>query len=716
MQVALGFTSRIGLLALFVFYVIRSKHSVGGLYMGVDLYPEQMVFGLDIGTRNVVGTVGYMENENQFVVVSQSLREHKTRAMLDGQIHDINQVAETIAEIKKELEASIHRKLSEVCIAAAGRVLKTITVSANYEFNQETTVNKEHIRSLELIGVEKAYEGIRSETKDSKLNFYCVGYTVVKYFLNGLPINNLEGHKASEIGTTLLATFLPDDVIDGLYAAVDRADLSVANLTLEPIAAINVAIPERFRQLNIALVDVGAGTSDICVTKEGSIIGYGMIPCAGDEITEVIMHHYLVEFNVAEKIKIACQKKKTVSYKDIMGISHKVSTQEVKDLVLPSVRNITKQVADKICELNGEKNVSAVFVVGGGGKIPGFTKELAANLGLIEERVALRGEEVLGQVKFLQTEIKKDPLLVTPIGICKNYYEQKNNFIFVSVNGERVKLYDNNKLTVVNAAMQIGFPNQALFPQRGDEITYTLNGAKRVARGEYGEAAVIHVNGKLASINEKIMQNDIIEITESSKGASAKCEIGSLVEYNSTIQFKFNGQTITCPKYASVNDELVSPYYVIQNGDDVKILNYYTLEQVLQFMDIEYYGEIYINNEPAQYDELVYENFSITCDLGIRSMLKYQREEDRLHNQEEKQSNDLQSLSIVGRTISVVVNGKVVQLSGKDRYVLVDVLDFYPFDVQEAKTATLVLEVNGEKADFTTTIDENDSITMIWKG
>ena len=81
--------------------------------------------------------------------------------------------------------------------------------------------------------------------------------------------------------------------------------------------------------------------------------------------------------------------------------------------------------------------------------------------------VALRGEEVLGDVTFEQEDIKKDPLLVTPIGICLNYYDQRNNFIMVRFNGERIKLYDNNRLTIVDAALQAGFPNDELFPKRG---------------------------------------------------------------------------------------------------------------------------------------------------------------------------------------------------------------------------------------------------------
>ena len=130
-----------------------------------------------------------------------------------------------------------------------------------------------------------------------------------------------------------------------------------------------------------------------------------------------------------------------------------------------------------------------IAVVGGGGKIHGFTEMLADKLEIPRERVALRGEEVLKEVHFAQEEIKKDPLLVTPIGICLNYYDQKNNFIMVRFNGERLKLYDNSHLTIVDAALQAGFPNEALFPRRGKAVEFTVNGKSRIVRGEPGESA-----------------------------------------------------------------------------------------------------------------------------------------------------------------------------------------------------------------------------------
>lgn len=666
-------------------------------------YPKHLVFGLDIGTRSIVGTVGYRENEHNFTVAAICVKEHDTRAMLDGQIHDIGKVAESITYIKKELENELNVTLTEVCIAAAGRVLKTVTVKADYEFQTETYVTDVHIHSLDLLAVEKAYDKIREETRNEDIDFYCVAYTPVHYYLNDYPILKLDDHKANKISVELLATFLPEEVIDGLYSAVEKAGLQVANLTLEPIAAINVAIPEKFRMLNIALVDVGAGTSDISITRDGSIIAYGMIPYAGDELTETIMQKYLVEFAVAEKIKLACLKKKTISYKDIMGISHKVSTQEVKDGLKDTVNFITKNIAEKIIELNGGKTVSAVFVVGGGGKIPGFVSALANNLSLPEERVALRGEEVLGEVHFLPEKIKKDPLLVTPIGICLNYYEQKNNFIFVNVNGERTKLYDNNKLTIVDAAIQFGFPNEKLFPRRGKAIQYTMNGQTRMIRGDIGEAAVVKLNGKVTGINTPIVQNDKIEILESTVGKDAELFINQIPEYQSTIEFVFNDKKIVCPKFVMANNKLESEFYSISEGDCIEILNYYTLGQILEFMDLPYQDDIKVNNVFANIDDKVYENFTISYD-GINETMGV------------LESNyNVNTIKATDKEIWVLVNGQRITLKGKEKYIFVDILDYYEFDMTIARGTSLILKVNHQPAEFSSPIENEDVIDLYWE-
>lgn len=687
-------------------------------------YPQPLVFGLDIGTRSIVGTVGYQDIEG-FHVVAQCVKLHETRAMLDGQIHDIGAVAEEIAYVKSELELQIGRTLTEVCIAAAGRVLKTAVGVGEYEFHDQTVVNLEYIHSLEMLGVEKAYEQIVEELGTEE-KYYCVGYTVIKYYLNGYEISNLEGHKAHSISGDVLATFLPEEVVDGLYAAVEQAGLTVSNLTLEPIAAMNVAIPQNYRLLNICLVDVGAGTSDICVTKDGSIIGYGMIPSAGDEITELIVKEYLVDFETAETIKMISPKRKSLTYKDIMGISHKITPDEVYQLVADVVNDITKSVADKIIELNGGKTVSAVFVVGGGGKLPYFTKALAKQLDLPEERVALRGEEVMKNIHMHVPNIKKDPLLVTPIGICLNYYDQKNNFIYVLVNGERIKLYNNDRLTVFDAAMQLGLKNETVFPKRGQDLHYSVDGKQRFLRGHQGEAAVISVNEHVTSINAPIEANDRIVIQESTKGADAELTLGQIPEFTNTISFRVNDVTIQCPKFASVNDKLESEFYQIQDRDEIRILNYYTLEQLLTFMDIAPEGKIYVNNEPADATTKIYENFKVTWseqiqykDLEPENDKEITEDTTKPVLSEHKDSEIPVAEETVEqgapKTIVVTANQKTYTLSGKEKYVFVEIFDVMHFDTSKVQGTELVMLLNGHKAEHFDELQNGDNIKIYWR-
>lgn len=689
--------------------------------------PGQLIFGLDIGTRSIVGTAGYRTEDDTFHVIAQCMKEHETRAMLDGQIHDIEKVGRTIFDVKEALEKQIGKQLNEVCIAAAGRVLKTVTTQAVYELPEETVINAEHVYTLEMLGLEKAYEEFQ-EQNNTEMKFYCVGYTVVRYFLNNYPISVLEHHKAKQISVELIATFLPDEVVDGLYRAVEAADLQVANLTLEPIAAMQAAVPTAYRMLNIALVDVGAGTSDISITRDGSVIAYGMIPSAGDELTEAISRHCLVEFVQAEKIKLASGRKAAIKYKDIMGISHKIMPEEVLKTVDGVIKSTTKEIAEKIKELNGGKSVSAVFVVGGGGKIAGFTAGIAKELGISPERVALRGEEVLREIDYQIENAKRDSLFVTPIGICLNFYEQKNNFIFVNFNGKRVKLYDNGHLMIADAAMQAGFPNEGLFPKRGKELNFTVNEKPYMVRGELGEAATVLLNGEEVSINAPIQAGDKIRVRESTAGKAAELEIKQLAEYDSTISVIVNEKKIVLPKFAEVNGALQSEFYSIREKDAVRMLSYYTVGQIAEFMDVILKKDmnIYVNNKLADMDTKVYENFAVLWtmeELDLSDVGKEEAKEQFINGPDEEgpepegqraeQKPDM-APSAPEKEIDVIVNGKPVHLSGKKSYVYVDIFDYIDFDLSKPQGTAVITELNGRKAQYTEYLSQGDQLKIYW--
>ena len=80
------------------------------------------IFALDIGTRSIIGIVGRMEGE-RFRVLALEKENHDQRAMLDGQIEDIDRVAEVAAAVRKRLEARLQMKLNRVCVAAAGAAI-----------------------------------------------------------------------------------------------------------------------------------------------------------------------------------------------------------------------------------------------------------------------------------------------------------------------------------------------------------------------------------------------------------------------------------------------------------------------------------------------------------------------------------------------------------------------------------------------------------------
>lgn len=710
------------------------------------------VFGLDIGTRSIVGTVGY-RTKDRFVVMAQRMKEHETRAMLDGQIHDIRKVGDTITAVKEALEHDIGSPLTEVCIAAAGRVLRTVTTHVDYDFPEEKVVLEEDVYALSAMGVEQAYEEFQSGN-DTDMRFYCVGHSVIRYYMNHYPIGNPEEHKAGSIGADMIVTFLPEDVVDGLYKAVEHAGLKVANLTLEPIAAIQVAIPEKFRMLNIALVDVGAGTSDISITRDGAIVSYGMIPVAGDSLTEEIARHCLVDFNTAERIKRSLgdalaetaaggqSEKGGIVYTDIMGLEQTISAEALSALLAPVIENMTRPVADCIKELNGDKSVSAVFVVGGGGKIPGYTESLSHKLDIVKERVAIRGGEVMGFVDF-PDYVEKDSMLVTPVGICLSFYEQNNNFAFVTFNEERIKIYDNGKLSVVDAAMQAEFPNEDLFPKRGTALNYTMEGKAKIKRGALGEAAVITVNGETADIHTAIKANDLISVVPSTAGEPAKLEIRSLPEFHQSITVIVNEKKVVLPKFAQVNGSLQSGYYEIQSGDAIEMRSFYTVAQILEFMDILLPEDtpFAVNHVAADRNTPVYENFSV--DWGEKALVFYTQQmaenpEQEAYSEEGTDAEDYEMtekgkevLEEAGsgtiekaaqdakkpapHDIVVLVNGSPVRMSGKSSYVYVDVFDYIDFDLSKPHGSSVYTGLNGKKAEYLREIKDGDVFEIYWE-
>lgn len=690
--------------------------------------PDELIFALDIGTRTIVGIVGIQEN-GKFKVLAAEVLEHKHRAMLDGQIHDISKVAEATKELKEKLENKLGLSLNKVAIAAAGRTLRTGRVKVERDIDKGKEISQELVSSLEMEGIQQAQFELDADTSgEENTHFYCVGFSVIHYYLDGYVMSSLQGHRGSKMSVELLATFLPHMVVDSLYTVMNRVGLEVISMTLEPIAAINVTIPENLRMLNLALVDIGAGTSDIALTKDGSVVAYAMVPVAGDEISEKIAQHYLVDFNTAEKIKISVTNKADkINFTDILGKKQTVRIAEVLQVIKLSVEHLAEIISQKILEYN-QKSPSAVFLIGGGSQIPGLASLIAGHLKLPEERVAVRGREIIQNIKFSGKKLS-GPEAITPFGIaitaCMN---SGQDFLSVTINGSKVRLFNSKKLTIADALILVGFNPRQLIGSTGKSVTFQLNGQKRTIRGEYGKVAEIFVNDKLANLETILNIGDNIRVNLAADGKDAEVRVGNFIKEIKPIKINYNSKVINAGTSVLINGREVNADIVINEGDVVEINEIKNIRDLINLykVDKENYS-IYVNGEAVNDDYPLKNMDEVECRKKeappVENPVKAVEAVEPVPDKAAVDSKENASYEINNKISSsgtgalgpiVIINGKSITLKPGKQHIFVDLFNYIDFDMTKPQ-GNIILKLNGKSAGFADSIKPGDIVDIYWE-
>jgi len=538
------------------------------------------LFALDIGTRSVVGIILEVQ-DNHFHVTDILIKEHKERAMVDGQIHNVVHVADLIKEIKQELEFK-HGPLTKVNVAAAGRSLITEQASLTLQINNRPILTEEDISRLELQAVQLAQQQLlQNDEVQKSSHYYCVGYSVLFYKLDGEEIGSLIDQQGEEVTIEVIATFLPRVVVESLLAALKRADLEMEAMTLEPIAAINVLIPTSMRRLNVALVDIGAGTSDIAITDKGTIIAYGMVPIAGDEITEALSEHYLLDFPIAESTKRLLQTEESIPIQDILGFEQVYTREEVINTLTPSIKHLAKSIGREILNLNNQQAPKAVMLVGGGSLTPNLTKELASILQLPDNRVAVRGIDAIQNLTKNES-IPVTPELVTPIGIAIAAKKAPIQYMSVTVNEQVIRLFEMKEMTVADAFLIANITAKQLYGKPGKGISIHVNDHKIDIPGGHGEATTIYVNGQLASAKSIIQHGDVITLSEGKDGQDAKATLKDIIDSASIKSLTIQETVYEIEPEVKVNGKMVSLETFLHNDDRVLVKTSETIEEILK--------------------------------------------------------------------------------------------------------------------------------------
>lgn len=522
-----------------------------------QIQAEQTIFALDIGTRSIIGMVGTVENE-KIRIIAIEREEHTERAMIDGQIENIDKVAAVAGKVKQKLESKLHFKLERVCVAAAGRALRTKRAEFEMEVSGKDLINDEVISRLEAGAISKAEEAFDAENRSMEDNrrFYLVGYTVCQYYLDKYMISSLKDHRGKSVKVDLIATFLPSEVVESLYTTMNKIGLEVASITLEPIAAINAAIPANLRLLNLVLVDIGAGTSDIAACTDGSVTGYTMATMAGDEITETLMKEYLVDFQMAESMKAQADQEEEITFTDILGFEQTISRDELLACIQDTSDHLCREIAEKILEINGNPP-SALFLAGGGSKLTGLKEGLTAALQMDSKRVAIAGNNFRTSA-FSDEYDLNNPEYATPLGIAVSSGLNLINASFrVILNGRPANLFRSGSFTALNLLMMNGYSFLDIMGHSGANLAVTVNGRRKVFYGTPVEPAALFINKKEGRLSEIIQAGDEIDFTPAVSGVSAAACLGDINGAAEAVELTLNGMPADLETQLKMGDVIV---------------------------------------------------------------------------------------------------------------------------------------------------------------
>ena len=640
---------------------------------------SDMIYALDIGTRSIIGVVGRAEDD-RFHVLAIEKQEHSKRAMMDGQIEDIDQVARVVKDVTARLEQRLECKLRRVCIAAAGRALRTEKGHFSMELPKVRRISDELIGQLEAGAVSAAETALHTAVERQD-RFFLVGYTVSRYLLDGYPMSTLRGHNGQKLEADVVATFLPAEVVESLYSAMKAVGLEVASLTLEPIAAINATIPRDLRLLNLVMVDIGAGTSDIAVCRDGSVVGYTMATVAGDEITESIMRTYLVDFSTAERIKADAGSRAAIYFTDILGLEQELDPQELAGVLKEPIRELAEELGRRIKDLNGGPP-SAVFLAGGGSKLGGLRQAISAALEMDERRVAIAGNNFKLSA-FADDEDLNDPEYATPLGIAVSAgLGLISDSYRLTLNGQPAKLFRSGTLTALDLLLMNGYVYNDLIGRTGQSLVINLDGKRTLFRGEPATPSVLKINGEEKPASTVIQSGDVIDFTPARAGVSAVRTLEELLGADGAAE-------------ALVNGLPAAPDRLLQTGDEVRthaVVPVAMPQAAPENVEVPFAADAGRPEMPVEHEELMPEQGAVTPAA----------------------SDKQESMGVPGGQRMFFLNGRARVMPAKpnnEPYYLMDMLDCSGIDFEHLEKR-VILQVNGAEGQFTQILQDGDAVVI----
>ena len=387
------------------------------------IFMEQINFsvGLDIGTTKIVALVGKKNEYNKVEILG--LGKSKSLGVHRGVVNNITQTIQSIQKAIDEANSNSGCVIGDVVVGIAGQHIRSIQHSDYItRENPESVIDEEDIQRL----VQQVYKLVMLPGEE------IIHVLPQEYKVDGQgEIKEPIGMHGGRLEANFHVVVGQVSSIKNIGRCIKSAGLSMASITLEPLASSKAVLSFEEKEAGVALIDIGGGTTDLAIFKDGIIRHTAVIPYGGNVITEDIKEGCSIIEKQAELLKIKFgsawpgenRDTEIVSIPGLQGRDPKeISLKTLSKIINARVVEIIEQVFLEIKNYghsDQKKKLIAGIVLTGGGSQLKHLKQLVEYVTGMDTRVGYPSEHLAGST----IDSVSSPLFATSVGLLMNALE-----------------------------------------------------------------------------------------------------------------------------------------------------------------------------------------------------------------------------------------------------------------------------------------------------
>jgi cell division protein FtsA len=273
-------------------------------------HKEELFLALDIGTEVVKALIFRVDpTARRGVVIGVGRVKQKIGNMQSGAVSDIRGVIASSREaINQAKERAGVKRIEKSVIGIAGELVKGTTTTVHYErVNSEIKIGMPELRMIIEKVQEKALERIQKQIvweTGQEMDIKLINAAVVDVRIDGYRVLNPFNFQGREVSMSVFNAYAPMMHLGALQTIADELDLDLLSIVAEPYAVARSVEVEDMLDFSAIFIDIGGGTTDIAVVRNGGLEGTKMFALGGRAFTKRLATEYQVSFDVAEQMKI----------------------------------------------------------------------------------------------------------------------------------------------------------------------------------------------------------------------------------------------------------------------------------------------------------------------------------------------------------------------------------------------------------------------------